>query len=75
MHDICYDTVLQDPRVLGYLVHWAGADHVVLGSDYPFPMGDLSPVETLDATSSVSAEDQALITHGNVQALLDGIRR
>jgi aminocarboxymuconate-semialdehyde decarboxylase len=38
-----FDTVLFDPDALRYLVDKAGSDKVLLGSDYPFPIGDLSP--------------------------------
>jgi aminocarboxymuconate-semialdehyde decarboxylase len=38
-----FDTVVYDPATLRYLVELAGADHVVLGSDYPFPILDPAP--------------------------------
>jgi aminocarboxymuconate-semialdehyde decarboxylase len=73
--NVLFDTVLHDPAMVGRLVDWAGADHVVLGSDYPFPMGDLTPVDTLEAVPGLADADRAAILHGNVQALLDGIGR
>jgi len=66
--------VLFDPKVVGYLVDWAGADRVLLGSDYPFPMGDLSPIETLDAVG-LSEQDRRMILSDNVERLVAGIRR
>jgi aminocarboxymuconate-semialdehyde decarboxylase len=45
-----YDSVVHGPEALRFLVERVGADRVVLGSDYPFPMGDPRPVATvLDA--------------------------
>lgn len=38
-----FDTVTHDTDVLRALVEWAGADHVLLGSDYPFDMADPDP--------------------------------
>ena len=38
-----FDTVVFDSDALSYLVAKAGADRVLLGSDYPFPIGDLTP--------------------------------
>jgi aminocarboxymuconate-semialdehyde decarboxylase len=35
-----YDTIVFDPKVLEFLVSEAGADHVLLGSDCPFGIGD-----------------------------------
>jgi aminocarboxymuconate-semialdehyde decarboxylase len=43
-----FDTVLHDADALRYLASVAGTDHVVLGSDYPFPMRDDRPVETVE---------------------------
>jgi aminocarboxymuconate-semialdehyde decarboxylase len=37
------DTVLHDPRVLRFVVEIVGADRVMMGSDSPFPIGDLAP--------------------------------
>jgi aminocarboxymuconate-semialdehyde decarboxylase len=39
------DTVLHDPRVLRFVIEIVGADHVVMGSDTPFPIGDLMPTK------------------------------
>ena len=44
-----YDTVTHDPGVLRALVDVVGADHVVLGSDYPFDMGDARPADIVEA--------------------------
>ena len=39
-----FDTIVFDPRMLENLVNRYGADHVVLGTDYPFDMGVEDPV-------------------------------
>jgi aminocarboxymuconate-semialdehyde decarboxylase len=33
-----------DPGLLAQLVAFAGADHVMLGTDYPFDMGEDDPL-------------------------------
>ncbi len=38
-----FDSVLFDPRALRFLCETVGAGRVMLGSDYPFPIGDPSP--------------------------------
>ena len=38
-----YDTIVQDPRALRYLADIVGADRIMMGSDMPFPIGDLAP--------------------------------
>lgn len=42
-----YDTVVHGVEALRFLVDRVGEDRVVLGSDYPFPMGDPEPVMTV----------------------------
>jgi hypothetical protein len=61
-----FDTVLFDPRSLRFLCDVAGADRVVLGSDYPFPIGDPEPRRIIDETSprrAILGETAARIFH------------
>lgn len=44
-----FDTITHSAMGLEYLVANFGADHVVLGSDYPYDMGDPEPVTSLRA--------------------------
>ena len=44
-----FDTVVHDAGLLKILVETVGADRVVLGSDHPFDMGDLTPAATVQA--------------------------
>ena len=39
-----YDTLVQRPEALDYLVRTVGHDRVVLGSDHPFWLGDPEPL-------------------------------
>jgi aminocarboxymuconate-semialdehyde decarboxylase len=43
-----YDTCVFRPDHIATLVDLAGADRVMLGSDYPFDMGDTDPLGTLE---------------------------
>ena len=40
---IYFDSLVHEPAKLDYLVKLVGADQVMLGSDYPFPLGEPSP--------------------------------
>jgi len=51
-----YDTVVFDPRLLRMLVELVGAERVMLGSDYPFDMGDEDPVGMLAAAGLTPAQ-------------------
>jgi aminocarboxymuconate-semialdehyde decarboxylase len=37
------DSLVHDPKVLDYVVDLLGANRVALGTDYPFPLGELEP--------------------------------
>ncbi len=64
-----FDTVTHDPRVLRGLVDAVGAEHVLLGSDYPFDMGTDHPTEVVQALNLPPA-DEARILGGNSAQLL-----
>jgi aminocarboxymuconate-semialdehyde decarboxylase len=64
-----YDTVVFDPDVLRELVAFAGADHVVLGSDYPFDMADARPAQTV-AAAGLRPGEEAAVLGGNAARLL-----
>jgi aminocarboxymuconate-semialdehyde decarboxylase len=68
-----YDTVLHDPSPLAFLVGHVGADHVVMGTDYPFPMGDPTPVTTVNEIPGLSDEQRQLILGDNVSRLLQRV--
>jgi aminocarboxymuconate-semialdehyde decarboxylase len=66
-----FDTIVHSKEVLEFLVGNAGADRVLLGSDYPFDMG--MPDGVLQVRGlSIPAAEQAAILGGRAQALLAG---
>jgi aminocarboxymuconate-semialdehyde decarboxylase len=69
-----YDTVVHDSLVLRDLVHWVGASHVLLGSDYPFDMADPHPVQHVRSLD-LPAEDEELILGGNAARLIERRRK
>jgi aminocarboxymuconate-semialdehyde decarboxylase len=50
-------------------VHRFGADHLVLGSDYPLPLGPEDPVAEVRALT-LDSEDEDRILGGNARRLL-----
>jgi aminocarboxymuconate-semialdehyde decarboxylase len=63
-----YDTVTHDRDLLADLIRYAGADHVLLGSDRPFDMGTTDPVGEVRALGLGTEED--LVVSGNATRLL-----
>ena len=65
-----YDTVNFDPRALQMAIDFAGADHVLAGSDYPHMIGSLRQMLDSIAGLSISDHDKAAIYGGNTARLL-----
>jgi aminocarboxymuconate-semialdehyde decarboxylase len=63
-----YDTIVQDSRTLRYLADIVGAGRIMMGSDMPFPIGDLAPLKIVQETSFTDAE-RASINGGLAQKL------
>jgi aminocarboxymuconate-semialdehyde decarboxylase len=51
-----YDTIVHSPRALEFLIATVGPEHVLLGSDYPFDMGELDCVARVKSISSPGRE-------------------
>ncbi|ULR55785.1 amidohydrolase family protein [Streptomyces deccanensis] len=65
-----FDSLVHDPHVLRELVRVAGADRVLLGSDYAFDMGAEDPLAALRAARLPDPDFHA-VRGGNAAALLD----
>jgi aminocarboxymuconate-semialdehyde decarboxylase len=65
-----FDTVVFDERELRHLIEIWGADHIMLGTDYPFDMAEPDPVGFLGRVTGVSEKDMALVAGGNAERLL-----
>ncbi len=46
---IYFDSLVHDAAALEYLVNLAGADRIMLGTDYPFPLGELEPGKLIES--------------------------
>ena len=67
---VYYDTVNFDPGCLQLALDFAGADHIVAGSDYPHMIGDLDKMVSSIDGMSVSEEERDLIRGGNARRIL-----
>ena len=59
-----YDTLVQFPPALAYLVQVVGEDRVLLGSDHPFWLGDPEPLRIV-REAGLSPAAQAAVLGGN----------
>ncbi|MCJ8521433.1 amidohydrolase family protein [Pseudorhizobium tarimense] len=69
-----YDTILHDARPLRYLVDTVGAEHVMLGSDYPFDMGQYDCVAVTRQTGLGQIQLDRLMK-GTIEQLLVDARQ
>ncbi|MER5382518.1 amidohydrolase family protein [Streptomyces sp. NPDC002688] len=65
-----FDSLVHDPHVLRELVRTAGAERVLLGSDFPFDMGTEDPLGALRAAGLTEAALDA-VRGRNAAALFD----
>jgi aminocarboxymuconate-semialdehyde decarboxylase len=75
LRGLYFDTVLHSPQSLRHLIDVVGAEHVLMGSDYPFLMGEPEPVTALAAVPGLDARERELVVHGNLAAILEGMGR
>ncbi len=64
-----YDTILHSDQSLQFMIEQAGADRVVLGSDYPYDMGMMDCVAHVRGLT-ISDADKAAILGGRAEQLL-----
>jgi aminocarboxymuconate-semialdehyde decarboxylase len=65
-----YDTVNFDPDAIELAIRFAGADHLVAGSDYPHQIGSITRMQESIRALRISEEDKAGIFAGNAARLL-----
>jgi aminocarboxymuconate-semialdehyde decarboxylase len=69
-----FDTIAFDPRMLRQLVDRYGPEHVLLGTDYPYDMGEEDPVGLIGDIPGLKRAERDMIEGGNARRLLK-IRR
>lgn len=72
VQQLYYDTILHNPAAIRYLIDLVGADHIMIGTDYPFEAGDLDPLTTIDAIPDLTEDERHLIVSGTAKSVLAG---
>src|SRR5258708_12265793 len=65
-----FDSITFDRGMLAHLVERFGADHVLLGTDYPYDMGMEHPVDFIGGGKGLSKMQKTQIEGGNAVRLL-----
>ncbi|MEQ8521388.1 MAG: amidohydrolase family protein [Vicingaceae bacterium] len=58
------DALVHDPLMLDYIVNLMGEDKVALGTDYPFPLGELEPGKLIHGME-YSSDKKSKLLHGS----------
>lgn len=65
-----FDSLVFDPQALRYLIDLVGADHVCIGTDAPFDMGDEHPDETIRSVPRLTDDERDHLCSGTALRLL-----
>lgn len=57
------DSLVHEPKALNFLKDLVGAHRMCLGTDYPFPLGELQPGATIES-AGLTAGDREWMYHG-----------
>jgi len=66
-----FDTIVYTRHQLEYLVEQYGADHVLMGTDYPADMGEVDPIGFIESASGLDDNERRAILGGNAARLLN----
>ena len=66
---IWFDSVVFTPLQLDGLVRTFGAEKIMLGTDYPYDMGEYDPLEHLETAETLDFSARAAVAGGNARAL------
>ncbi len=69
LKNLYFDNMVYRVDTLDYLKRLAGADHIMVGTDYPYSLGDWKAVEKIEALDCPESEKEAML-EGNARRLL-----
>ena len=69
LKNLYFDNLVYRVETVEYLKRMVGADHIMVGTDYPFDLGDWMAAEKIQRMECTGAEREAML-HGNARKLL-----
>ncbi len=66
-----FDALVYTTHQLEYLVELYGADHILMGTDYPADMGEIDPIGHIESTKALNDTERAAILGRNAARLLN----
>src|SRR5438128_9329817 len=65
-----FDTITFDPEMLRHMIDRFGPGHVLLGTDYPYDMGEDDPLALIGSVRGLKRAERDMIEGGNAARLL-----
>ncbi|PAV88598.1 hypothetical protein WR25_19518 isoform C [Diploscapter pachys] len=65
------DSLAHNPQAIGLVADTFGKDKIVLGTDYPFPLGELEVGKVVEEYSALTEQDKNDMLWGNAIKMLD----
>lgn len=69
LKNLYFDNLVYRVETVEYLKRMVGADHIMVGTDYPFDLGDWMAAEKIQTMECTTAEREAML-HANARKLL-----
>ena len=69
LKNLYFDNLVYRVETVDYLRRMVGTEHVMVGTDYPYELGDWMAVEKIEALNCTEAEREAML-YGNARTLL-----
>lgn len=61
-----YDSIIHDMKALKYIISRVGINSILLGTDYPFDMGDLNPVDSIKRLGANESDKKKILSDNAV---------
>jgi aminocarboxymuconate-semialdehyde decarboxylase len=70
LHRLYFDTLVHDPEALRYLIKVVGPHRLALGTDYPFPLGELVPGDLIRSLPELDGATRSRLLEGTAREFL-----
>jgi aminocarboxymuconate-semialdehyde decarboxylase len=69
LKNLYFDNLVYRVETVEYLKRMVGSEHIMVGTDYPFDLGDWKAAEKIETMNCTDVEREAML-HGNARKLL-----
>lgn len=66
MNNFYYDTISHGPTTLQFLISRVGSGRVLMATDYPYDMGDLTPLQSIGAAKLTATDKERILSKNSL---------